>query len=101
MGTIPMKNIVAKIPGAGRGIILLMSHYDTKRVDNFVGAEDGGSSTGLMLEMARDLCGGKPQPNAVWIAFVDGEETQAQLRVVGYGQRIREPRACGKPSRFR
>lgn len=77
MGTLAMKNIVAKVPGTGQGIILLLTHYDTKRVDNFVGAEDGGSSSGLMLEMARLLCGGPKQPNAVWIAFLDGEETQA------------------------
>jgi glutaminyl-peptide cyclotransferase len=79
IGSLPMENIVAKIPGTGQGIILLMTHYDTKRVDGFVGAEDGGSSTGLMLEMARVLCGRPKQPNAVWIAFLDGEETQAQF----------------------
>jgi hypothetical protein len=79
MGTLPMKNIVAKVPGTGQRIVLLLTHYDTKRVANFVGAEDGGSSTGLMLEIARLLCGGKKQPNAVWIAFLDGEETQAQF----------------------
>ena len=80
MGSLQMKNIIAKVPGTGQGIIVLMTHYDTKRVDNFVGAEDGGSSTGLMLEMARVLCGDKkPQPNAVWIAFLDGEETQSQF----------------------
>ena len=78
-GTYAMKNIVAKIPGTGQGIILLMTHYDSKRVDHFVGAEDGGSSTGVMLEIARNLGGSdKPkQPHAVWIAFLDGEETQA------------------------
>src|SRR5690349_15929235 len=77
-GAVPMKNIVAKIPGTGQGIILLLTHYDTLRLDNFVGAEDGGSSTGLMLEIARVLCGAKPQTqaNAVWIAFLDGEEAQ-------------------------
>ncbi len=79
IGTLAMKNIVAKIPGTGPGIILLLTHYDTKRIDNFVGAEDGGSSTGLMLEMARLLCGGPKQRNAVWIAFLDGEETQATM----------------------
>ena len=79
MGTLAMKNIVAKIPGTGQGIILLLTHYDTKRVDNFVGAEDGGSSSGLMLEMARILCGRPKQANAVWIAFLDGEETQAHF----------------------
>jgi glutaminyl-peptide cyclotransferase len=77
LGTLAMKNIVAKIPGTGQGIILLMTHYDTKRVDNFVGAEDAGSSSGLMLEMARLLCSKPKQPNSVWIAFLDGEETQA------------------------
>jgi glutaminyl-peptide cyclotransferase len=73
-GEIPMKNILAKIPGSGGGIILLMTHYDTlSSVKNFVGAEDSGSSTGLMLEMARLLCP-KKGANAVWIAFLDGEE---------------------------
>jgi glutaminyl-peptide cyclotransferase len=79
LGTLAMKNIVAKIPGTGQGIILLLTHYDTKRVENFVGAEDAGSSTGLMLEMARILCAGPKQANAVWIAFLDGEETQAHF----------------------
>ena len=53
IGNLAMKNIVAKIPGTGQGIILLLTHYDTKRVNDFVGAEDGGSSTGLMLEIDR------------------------------------------------
>lgn len=78
IGTLPMENIVAKIPGTGQGIILLLTHYDTLRtVPNFLGAVDGGSSSGLMLEMARVLCGEKKkQPNSVWIAFLDGEEAQ-------------------------
>jgi len=74
VGDVAMKNIIAKAPGEGSGIILLMTHYDTLgSVKDFVGAEDSGSSTGLMLEMARLLCP-KKQPNAVWIAFLDGEE---------------------------
>jgi Zn-dependent M28 family amino/carboxypeptidase len=42
-------------------------------MDNFVGADDAGSSTAVMLELARLLC---PQKGryAVWIAFFDGEE---------------------------
>jgi glutaminyl-peptide cyclotransferase len=74
IGSVEMKNIVAKVPGEGPGIILLLTHYDTARIDSFVGADDGGSSTGLMLEMARLLCGGQKQPNSVWISFLDGEE---------------------------
>jgi len=72
-GRLPMKNILVKIPGDRPGAILLGTHYDTKRLEKFVGADDGGSSTGVMLELARNLC---PQHGryAVWIAFFDGEE---------------------------
>ena len=70
-----MKNILVKIPGEKPGIILLGTHYDTKRLDDFVGADDSGSSTGVMLEIARVLCAQKRvQKYAVWIAFFDGEE---------------------------
>jgi glutaminyl-peptide cyclotransferase len=72
-GRLAMKNIVVKIAGERPGIILLTTHYDTKKLDNFVGADDAGSSTGLMLEMARLLCA-KRGRYAVWIAFFDGEE---------------------------
>jgi glutaminyl-peptide cyclotransferase len=84
VGSVAMKNIVAKIPGSSPNIIILATHYDTDTIDkdgkkmtNFVGADDGGSSTGLMLEMARVLCG-KPQPANIWIAFLDGEEAFKQ-----------------------
>jgi glutaminyl-peptide cyclotransferase len=74
-GDVAMKNIIAKAPGSGKGIILLLTHVDSlSSVPNFVGAEDSASSTGLMLEMARQLCGKQGQPNSVWIAFLDGEE---------------------------
>ncbi|HKM81979.1 MAG TPA: M28 family peptidase [Candidatus Acidoferrum sp.] len=74
-GRLPMKNLLVKIPGEKPGIILLGTHYDTKRLENFVGADDGGSSTGVMLEIARLLCGQKQAGKyAVWIAFFDGEE---------------------------
>ncbi len=72
-----MKNILVKIPGEKPGVILLGTHYDTKRLENFVGADDAGSSTAVMLELARLLC---PQHGkyAVWIAFFDGEEAVKQ-----------------------
>ena len=72
-GPIAMKNILVKIPGERQGIILLTTHYDTKKLDNFVGADDSGSSTGVMLEVARHLCA-KHDRYSVWIAFFDGEE---------------------------
>ena len=73
VGRLSMKNILVRIPGEKPGIILLGTHYDTLLMDNFVGADDAGSSTGVMLELARLLC---PQKGkyAVWIAFFDGEE---------------------------
>jgi glutaminyl-peptide cyclotransferase len=73
-GRVPMKNILVKIPGQKPGIILLGTHYDTKKIDNFVGADDAGSSTGVMLELARLLCEQPPGKYAVWIAFFDAEE---------------------------
>src|SRR6266849_2818752 len=73
VGRLPMKNILMKIPGEKPGTILLGTHYDTKRLDNFVGADDSGSSTAVMLELARLLCAQRGR-YAVWIAFFDGEE---------------------------
>jgi glutaminyl-peptide cyclotransferase len=74
-GDATMQNIVAKAPGTGSGIILLLTHYDSLgSVENFVGAEDSASSTGMMIELARHVCAQKG-PNAAWIAFLDGEES--------------------------
>ena len=77
VGRLPMKNIVVKIPGERPGVILLGTHYDTLLKEDFVGADDAGSSTAVMLELARLLC---PQHGkyAVWIAFLDGEEAMKQ-----------------------
>jgi glutaminyl-peptide cyclotransferase len=72
-GSLAMKNFVVKIPGEQPDVVLFAGHYDTKRLENFVGADDGGSSTAVMLELARVLCG-KRGRDSVWIAFFDGEE---------------------------
>ena len=73
LGDMEMKNIVAKIPGTSRDIVLFLTHYDSKRLPNFVGADDSGSSTGVMLELAHLLCARK-NALTIWIAFLDGEE---------------------------
>src|ERR1700683_2563230 len=81
IGDVPMKNIIAKIPGETNGMLVLLTHYDTLRKDNFVGANDAGSSTGVMLEMARLLCAKQKKDKlGVWIAFLDGEEACEQWR---------------------
>src|SRR6202030_1448606 len=77
VGRLPMKNILVKIPGEKPGVILLGTHYDTLLKENFVGADDGGSSTAVMLELARLLCT-QHGKYAVWIAFFDGEEAMKQ-----------------------
>jgi glutaminyl-peptide cyclotransferase len=77
VGRLPMKNILVKIPGEKPGVILLGTHYDTLLKENFVGADDAGSSTAVMLELARLLCA-QHGKYAVWIAFFDGEEAMKQ-----------------------
>ena len=53
-GQIPMTNVIAKISGAKSDVIMIAGHYDTMRFanGNFVGANDAGSSTAFLLEMA-------------------------------------------------
>jgi glutaminyl-peptide cyclotransferase len=77
LGDIAMKNIIAKVPSTGRDIVLYTTHYDTLRMANFVGADDGGSGTGTMLELARVFCGRQAKGALnLWIVFFDGEEAQ-------------------------
>lgn len=73
VGRVEMRNLVAKIPGESKSVVLLLTHYDTMTGENFVGANDSGSSTGVMLELARLLCSTKRQLT-YWIGFMDGEE---------------------------
>jgi len=55
---------------------LLCSHYDTKVFETFrfLGANDGGSSTGLLLEMARVLALEPRLAERIELVFFDGEE---------------------------
>jgi glutaminyl-peptide cyclotransferase len=72
-GTVPMKNITAELPGEKPGVIIIAGHYDTKLQDGFVGANDGGSSTAGVLEMARVLAKTKHE-YTLWFILFDGEE---------------------------
>jgi Zn-dependent M28 family amino/carboxypeptidase len=75
IGQIPMVNLIATIPGARKERIAIAGHYDTKlfREFRFVGANDGGSSTAFLIELARVL---KARTNAftIELIFFDGEE---------------------------
>jgi len=75
IGPIKMANVVATIPGRRPERLLFGGHYDTKlfREFRFVGANDAGSSTAFLLELARVL---KARQNVLTmeIVFFDGEE---------------------------
>ena len=74
-GTATFHNVIGKIPGTGRGLIILCAHYDTKGgIPGFVGANDSGSGTGVLLELARVLKTGWRGAPEIWLAFLDGEE---------------------------
>jgi len=77
-GRIQFVNLIAQFPEKRNAepLFLLCSHYDTKTFDTikFVGANDGGSSTGLLLELAR-VIGQHPNLAAkIELVFFDGEE---------------------------
>ena len=77
LGKIDMINLIATLPGtsASKNRILITGHYDTKLIKDsvFVGASDGASSGGILIELARVL---KSRPHQMTYEFVwfDGEE---------------------------
>ncbi|MFO7692885.1 MAG: M28 family peptidase [Vicinamibacterales bacterium] len=75
IGPVKMVNVRATIPGARPERIILGGHYDTKlfRQFRFVGANDAGSSTAFLIEMARVLKARK-NPFTIELLFIDGEE---------------------------
>jgi Zn-dependent M28 family amino/carboxypeptidase len=77
LGPVKMTNVIATIPGAKPDRIAIAGHYDTKlfREFPFVGANDGGSSAGLLLELARVLAPRK-NPFTIELLFLDGEEAR-------------------------
>ena len=76
VGKFPMNNIIAKFPGKKDGIIVVAGHYDTAYYlgKSFVGANDGGSSTALLLALADQFRGKQLDGYSVWLLWTDGEE---------------------------
>jgi hypothetical protein len=76
-GKVKMKNIIAELAGETPNLVIISSHYDTKLYKNvrFLGANDGGSSTGALLEIARVLAGANRKSRFTYqFVFFDGEE---------------------------
>lgn len=69
------RNVLATLKGTGQKHYLLMSHYDTKSgiAPDFIGANDGGSSTALLLALA-NYFRLNPSEATLTFAFLDGEE---------------------------
>jgi len=87
-GPIEFTNIIARFSANGvhpaptntqRAIVC--SHYDTKRFSTikFVGASDGASSTGALLELARVLALDPALAAQIELVFFDGEEAVVQF----------------------
>lgn len=79
LGRPEMTNIWGVLPGNRESVIILASHYDSKYFEDFpfVGANDSGSSSALLLELARTLTQGNSTDYSLWFAFFDGEEAVA------------------------
>src|SRR5438105_5401499 len=83
-GKIQFVNLIAQFSAQGTAAspsFLLCSHYDTKMFDTFrfVGANDGGSSTGLLLEFARVIGQHPDLARKIELVFFDGEEAYEQF----------------------
>ena len=87
-GTIRFVNLIARFSQTGVRPVprdtqraILGSHYDTKRMDGirFVGANDAGSSTGALLELARVLATAPALASRIELVFFDGEEAVVQF----------------------
>jgi hypothetical protein len=83
-GKVRFVNLIAQFSGRRKTSppsFLLCSHYDTKTFDTirFVGANDGGSSTGLLLELARVIGQHPNLARKIELVFFDGEEAYEQF----------------------
>jgi glutaminyl-peptide cyclotransferase len=77
VGKFPVHNVIAKFPGTKDGIIVVASHYDTNyplRDTPYIGANDGASSSALLLEIADQLRGKPNDGYSIWLVWDDAEE---------------------------
>ncbi len=106
-GVITFVNLIATFGDHAAPSFLLCSHYDTKTFDTvrFVGANDGGSSTALLIELARVLATDPALTNKIELVFFDGEEAFENFTATDglYGSRhfAGELKASGKAKQFR
>jgi Zn-dependent M28 family amino/carboxypeptidase len=109
-GPIRMVDLIAEWPGRRDEIVAVGGHYDTKVFEGvrFVGANDGGSSAALLVELGRALAArhrAAPPLYTHWLLFFDGEEAQVEWSPTDslYGSRalVAALRASGELPRLR
>jgi glutaminyl-peptide cyclotransferase len=78
-GPIAMVNVIARFPGKSGRAVAVTGHYDSKKMAGmrFVGADDSGSSTAFLLELAETLQG-MPHNDDIYLVWFDGEEAFGQ-----------------------
>jgi glutaminyl-peptide cyclotransferase len=75
-GPIPVRNIIGKFNVTAdpkQSIFILAGHYDTLFKPGFIGANDGASSTGILLAFADALKDQKTKMQ-IWLVWTDLEE---------------------------
>ena len=75
VGAVPMRNIIARFGGSSGQALAITGHFDSKPMPGrvFLGANDGGSSTGFLLELAR-VVSSMPRRDDILLVWLDGEE---------------------------
>ena len=90
IGRVPMNNIIARFPGSSGRAVAITGHFDTKSIPGvrFLGANDGGASTGLLLELAR-VISTIAHNDDIYLVWFDGEEAFGDWSPVNgvYGSR--------------
>jgi len=78
-GRVAMRNIIAKFPGSSGRALVVTGHFDSKPMPGrvFLGANDGGSSTGFLLELAR-VVNAMPHADDIVLVWFDGEEAYGE-----------------------
>jgi Zn-dependent M28 family amino/carboxypeptidase len=90
VGPRAMRNLIGHLPGKSGKAVVISGHYDTKIMPGirFVGANDGGSSTGFLMELARVLPK-RRSADDLYLVWYDGEEAVAEWTATDslYGSR--------------
>ncbi len=78
-GPVAMRNIIATFPGTSGRALVVTGHFDSKPMPGrtFVGANDGGSSTGFLLELAQ-VVNSMSHADDIILVWFDGEEAYGE-----------------------